>query len=306
MSQQRSQGNVALPLSLIPLGGGRLWPALGPRSGVNTLAMVLGLGLYLATASLAWAAEYTGIVHARHQLSLSVSVPGVVSKVWVEPGRRVQANEALLQLDDKLQTTEEQRRRTLLEDETELRTTEERLKLVQPLAEDARRLAQTRGALSREEASRAELDFLATRGRLEQLQAQKKRERLELSGAEQERAQRRLHAPVAGTVTKVLVDVGQWARPGDLVLELVDASQLQMRVNLPAAVARSLKTGQNVNVAFEAALQLAPAQATVQYVAPTVDAASGLSEVRLRIPNASGQIPPGIKAMLRLEAVAAR
>ncbi len=252
-------------------------------------------------AATAGAAEYTGIVFARHQISLSVSAPGVVTRVAAEPGRRVNAQDLLLQLDDRMQVTEETRRRTLLEDSTELRSTEERLKLVLPLAEDARRLAQTRGALSREEASRAELDYLATKGRLDQLQAQKKRERLELASAEQERAQRRLHAPVAGTVTKVLVDVGQWARPGEPVIELVDASQLQLRVNIPAVAARALKPGQLLPVAFEAGLNLPPAQGAVQFVAPTVDAASGLTEVRLRIPNPQGSIPPGIKGLLRID-----
>lgn len=247
-------------------------------------------------------AEYTGIVHARHRLTLSVAVPGVVSKVHVEPGQRVGAGAVLLSLDDRAQALEEQRRRAVAEDAAELRATEERLKVVQPLAEEARRLAGGRGSLSREDAARSELDYLATRGRVSQLEAQERRERLELQAAEAERAQRRLVAPVAGVVTKIGIDLGEWARPGDAAVELVDASLLHLRVNVPAAAARRLKEGQPLAVAFEPALGLEPAAGTVSFVSPAVDAASGLVELRVRFANPQGRIAPGLKASVRLEA----
>jgi RND family efflux transporter MFP subunit len=263
------------------------------------LAWLLAAGLMAAGA--AQANEYTGIVHARHQLTLSVAVPGVVSKVAVEPGRRVEAGALLIQLDDRLQVAEEQRRRTLLDDGTELRSTEERLKIVQALAEDARKLSNTKGAISREEAARTELDLIATRGRLEQLQVQKKRERIELQGAELDRAQRRLNAPVAGAVSKVLVDVGEWARPGDAAVELIDATVLHLRVNVPAAAALGLRDGAPLQVVFEPALGLPAAAGTISLVAPAVDAASGLVEIRVRFANPGGRIPPGIKGVVRID-----
>lgn len=259
--------------------------------------------LFLALLTLpaaALAAEYTGIVHARHQLSLSVAAPGVVAAVPVQPGRRVQAGQVLLQLDDRLQVLEEQRRRIVMDDVSELRATEERLKLVQPLAEDARRLAATKGALSREDLARAELDLLTTRGRLLQLQAQEEREKSEHAGAAQERAQRRLLAPVGGVVTKVAIDVGEWARPGDALVELVDASVLQLRLNVPAAAARQLKEGATLEVSFEAALQIPPVQGRLVFVSPAVDAASGLVALRVQFDNPGGRIPPGIKGVIKL------
>jgi RND family efflux transporter MFP subunit len=252
------------------------------------------------------AADYTGIVHARHHLTLSVSVPGIIAKVLVEPGRRVGAQEALLLLDDRLQVTEEQRRRTVLEDNAEIKATDERLKIVQALAEDARKLVGTRGAISREEAARTELDLVATRGRLDQLQAQKRRERLELQVAEQERAQRRLLAPVAGVVTKVQADLGEWARPGDPMVELVDTSVLHLQVNVPAAAARSVREGASLPISFEASLNLPPVNGNVVFISPAIDAASGLVEMRLRFANPNGRVPPGVKAMARIDGGAAR
>lgn len=260
----------------------------------------LPLALLLAAPLAALAADYTGIVHARHQLALSVPAPGLVAAVPVQPGRRVQAGQVLLQLDDRLQALEEQRRRIVMDDVSELRATEERLKLVQPLAEDARRLAATKGALSREDLARAELDLLTTRGRLLQLQAQEEREKSEHAAAVGERAQRRLLAPVGGVVTRVAIDVGEWARPGDPLVELVDASVLQLRLNIPAAAARALKEGAALQVSFEPALQLAPVQGRIVFVSPAVDAASGLVALRVQFDNPGGRIPPGIKGTVSL------
>lgn len=258
--------------------------------------------LALASAVPAWANDYVGIVHARHQLTLSTPTPGIVARVLAEPGRRVEAGATLIQLDDRLQATEEQRRRVIAADDAELRATEQRLALIEPLAEDTRRLAATPGALSREDAARSELELVAARGRLAQLQAQKQREQLELAVAEQERAQRKVTAPVAGVVVRVDIDAGEWARPGEPLVQLVDTSVLHLRVNLPAAVARTLREGQALNVAFEAALGLAPQPGQVSFVSPAVDAASGLVEVRVRFANPGGRIPPGIKGSVRVGA----
>jgi RND family efflux transporter MFP subunit len=280
--------------------------ALLQRKCVGTLVLLGGSLAFLSLAGTALAAEYTGIVHARHQLTLSVAVPGIVARVAVQPGMRVAAQAPLLVLDDRLQGAEEQRRKVVLDDQSETRATEERLKIVQSLAEDARKLMGTKGAISREDAARAELDWIATRGRLAQLEVQKKRERIEHQAAELERQQRRLLAPVAGVVTKVTIDLGEWARPGDALVELVDATELHLRVNVPAAVARSLKEGAALQVGFEPALGLAPVQGQVSFISPAVDASSGLTALRVRLANPGGRIPPGIKGLVSIGAGATK
>ncbi|MBI3349186.1 MAG: efflux RND transporter periplasmic adaptor subunit [Burkholderiales bacterium] len=246
----------------------------------------------------ALAADYVGIVHARHKLSLSLPVTGVVAKVAVEPGQKVGAGQALILLDERAQALEEQRRRTQYEDMSELRATEDRLKVVQPLAEDARKLAASRGAISREDAARNELDFIATRGRLAQLQTQKVREKLEMQLAETDRQQRRLVAPVAGVVTKVGIDLGEWAKPGDTLVELVDASVLHLRANVPAAAARQLKDGQALPISLDSG---GTVNGNVSFISPATDAASGLVEVRVRFTNPAGRIAPGSKGILKLD-----
>lgn len=256
------------------------------------------LFIAMLAAAPAWATDYVGIVHARHKLALSLPVTGIVAKVAVEPGQKVGAGQALVLLDERAQALEEERRRIQAEDTSELRATEERLKVVQPLAEDARKLAASRGALSREDAARNELDLIATRGRLAQLQAQKVREKTELQLAETDRQQRRLVAPVAGVVTKVGIDVGEWAKPGDALVELVDASVLHLRVNVPAGAARKLKDGQALPVAIDGGETV---NGNVSFISPVTDAASGLVEVRVRFNNPAGRIAAGSKGIVKLD-----
>lgn len=254
----------------------------------------------LGATAMVHAREFTGLVHARHDLILSVGVPGVVARVPVTVGQRVEARTPLLYIDERMQVTEVQRRKVLLDDLSEQRATEERVRTLGPLYEDTRKLLNGRGAVSRDEVARLELELVTARGRLAQLQAQKVRERVELAAAEQERDLRRLVAPVAGVVTRVDTDVGEWAKPGDALIQLVDADNCYLRLNLPPAAALPLKSGAELSVRFEPATGVAPIKARVSYVAPVIDAASGLVEVRMGFANPKGAVPAGIKGIVDL------
>ncbi len=269
-------------------------------AALDVRAAAFGLLLLAASAAL-HAREFTGLVHARHDLLLSVSVPGVVARVPVAVGQRVEARTPLLYIDERIQATEVQRRRVMLDDLSELRATEERVRTLAPLYEDTRKLLNARGAVSRDEVARLELDLVTARGRVAQLQAQKVRERVELAAAEQERELRRLTAPVAGVVTRVDTDVGEWAKPGDALIQLVDADNCYLKLNLPPAAALPLKAGAELPVRFDPATGVAPVRARVSYIAPVIDAASGLVEVRLGFANPKGAVPAGIKGVVDLQ-----
>jgi len=193
------------------------------RSGL--LACVLALLAPLA----ARAGDYPGLVQPLHDVTLSSGVGGIVARRLVHPGSKVAPNQVLMVLDDRLQAVEAQRRRVIVDDTSELRATEERLRITRGLYEDAKNVYEKTGSISRDELARLEADYLGTRGRLEQLQAQKRRERLEQQGAEEERQLRQLVAPVAGVVTKVDIEVGEWAKPGEPLIRLVDASRSSSR-----------------------------------------------------------------------------
>jgi multidrug efflux pump subunit AcrA (membrane-fusion protein) len=59
-----------------------------------------------------------------------------------------------------------------------------------------------------------------------------------------------------------------------------------------------LKKGDAVPAVFEST-KSASVMGVVKYVSPVVDAASGLVDVRIRYPNAKGDIRPGLKGTVR-------
>lgn len=258
-------------------------------------ALLLAAGPLLALAQ-----DYPGLVQPRHDITLASGVGGIVASKRVRPGSRVAANQVLMVLDDRLQAVEAGRRRVIMEDTSELRATEERARISRTLYEDARRVYEKTGAISRDELMRLEAEATASRGRLDQLRAQKEREKLEHHGAQQERQMRQLVAPVAGVVTKADIEVGEWAKPGEPLIRLVDSSRLVFKANLPMAAAARLKVSDMVPVIVEDGARAVATGAKVSFVSPVADAASGLVEVRADIANPGARLRPGAKAVLRL------
>jgi len=264
------------------------------------------LALVLAAAPLAaLAQDYPGLVQPLHDITLSTGVGGVVASRRVMPGSRVAARQVLMVLDDRLQAVEADRRRVIMQDQSELRATEERVRISRGLYEDAKRVFDKTGSISRDELARLESDYLGTVGRLEQLKAQKEREQLEHSGAVQEKQMRQLVAPVSGVVTKVDIEVGEWAKPGEPLIRLVDASTLVFKANLPMAAVSGLKPGKVLPLVVEDGARLVQVPARLTFVSPVADAASGLVEVRAHLANPGGHLRAGSKAVLRLGSVQA-
>jgi RND family efflux transporter MFP subunit len=256
--------------------------------------------LLAAAAHAASAQDYPGLVEPLHDITLSTGVGGIVASRSVRPGSHVAARQVLMVLDDRLQAVEANRRRVIVQDDSELKATDERLRISRSLYDDAKKVYDRTGSISRDELMRLEADYVATAGRLDQLKAQKLREQLEHQGAEQERQMRQLIAPVGGVVTKVDLEVGEWAKPGEPLIRLVDASTLVFKANLPMAAVAGLQPGTAVPLLVEDGARVAQVQGRVTFVSPVADAASGLVEVRASIANPGSRLRPGSKAVLRL------
>jgi RND family efflux transporter MFP subunit len=244
--------------------------------------------------------DFAGLVQPQHDITLSSGVGGVVASRSARLGGRVAAGQVLMVLDDRLQSVEADRRRVIVQDNSEVKATEDRLRISSSLYENARNVFDKTGSISRDELMRLEADVVATQGRLEQLRAQKEREKLEHHGAVQERQMRQLVAPVAGVITKVDIEVGEWAKPGEPLIRLVDASTLVFKSNLPMAALAGLQAGAAVTVLVEDGARVVQVPARLTFVSPVADAASGLVEVRAAISNPGGRLRAGSKAVLRL------
>lgn len=261
----------------------------------------LGAAVVLAGAAVpALADQYVGLVHPKYELTLSMGIGGVVSNLNVRPGQAVKGGQTLLVLDDRIQSIEVNRRQVVFEDDSEVRAARDRYRALEVMYKDSKRVFDSTGSISRDEMSKLEVELSGAKGRLDQLAAQKRREKLEYEGAVQERALRALTAPRAGVITRVEPKVGEWAKPGETMMVLVDASTLYLTTNVPLRVVPGLKAGQAIQVSFEAAAATAPVTGRVAYVSTVADAASGLVEVRVDLANPGLKIRPGIKGMIDL------
>ncbi|MEO7493544.1 MAG: efflux RND transporter periplasmic adaptor subunit [Massilia sp.] len=271
-------------------------PALAAALFIAAVAAIASL----AMPALAGAAEYVGLVHPKGEVALSMGVGGVVSRLTVRPGQAVRAGQPLLTLDDRQQTIEVTRRQVIFEDNSEMNAAAERSRALETMVKDTRRVFESTGSISRDEMSKLDVEYVTARGRYEQLQAQKKREKLEYDGALQERALRTMTAPLSGVITRVEPKVGEWAKPGETLMMLVDAANCYLTTNVPLSALAGLKQGQQIAVKFEAAANVAPVNGRVGFISSVADAASGLVEVRVELSNPGLKIRPGIKGMIEL------
>jgi len=284
-----------MPIPRAPVLTAPLRPAPWLRAGA------LACALLAAAGARAQGGEFVGIVYPVRDLTLSVHVAAVVEQVPVAVGQRVAAGQLILRQDSRLQEAERERRRVILQDRSELDSTEQRRRLIEGLVRDANALYERAGTVSRDEVTKLRLELESATGRVEQLRQAKRREQVELDLAERELALRELRAPVAGVVTLVKVQGGEWAAPGEAIVRLVDETVCELRVNVSAAAARRLAPGAAVAVRLEDPAVPAPVSGRVTFVSPVVDAASSLVEVRVQFSNADRRIRPGVKARLRVE-----
>lgn len=256
---------------------------------------------WLALSFDASAGVHAGLVFPLHDITLSAGVAGLVMNRLVEPGERVRADQVLLQLDDRLQQLESERRKAIFQDQTEIESVRERTAIVLTLLTDARAVYSKTGSISKEELLRLEADYITSKGRLDQLLAQKKREALDYESAERERLQRYITAPVSGVIVKIIPRIGEWAKPGDPIISLVDASTALLHLTIPHKETRSLKVGALQGLMLD--LNDSAAYRTVgrvSFISPIADPASGLVEVRITFPNSQLLIKPGIKGSIEL------
>lgn len=256
------------------------------------LALLLPLG---ATAK-----SFSGLIYPLHDITLSAGVSGLVMKRPVLPGQAVRADQLLLQLDDRLQRIESNRRRVIFEDQSELHATRDRLRILDTLLHDARAVFDSTGSISKDELLRLEAEQLATQGRLAQLLEQKKREQLDYESAERDRLQRHITAPISGVVTKVIPQVGEWAKAGDPMLHLVDTSVAILRLAVPHNLASALKAGAQQLIRLESGSSVAEVTGLIKFVSPVADPASGLVQVEISFSNPGRRIKTGIKGTIDL------
>src|SRR5262249_45564776 len=111
---------------------------------------------------------------------------------------------------------------------------------------------------------------------------------------------RQLISPLAGTITDVMLEVGESCQAYQPLARVVDTRRCYFVTNVEARHAAALKTGQVLRLEREAGSANLQVQATISFLSPVVDPASGLRRVKLLFDNADGKVVPGVAGKLWL------
>ncbi|MFA5630449.1 MAG: efflux RND transporter periplasmic adaptor subunit [Porticoccaceae bacterium] len=170
--------------------------------------------------------------------TLSTEVAGLVSRVHVDAGDAVAAGDTVLELDPEL---------------SEIALAQARANALQAreaLADSQRRLDEAQTLVERMSISASEVRSLAARVRIDSAA-------LEAAQAQvrQHQAQLRRHgiaAPFDGTVSRKLVEEGEWVVPGSGVLELVSVAQLYIDFQVPQRFYALVNDEARIDIRFDA------------------------------------------------------
>ena len=108
-----------------------------------------------------------------------------------------------------------------------------------------------------------------------------------------------LRSPIDGIVTRILKDRGESVLLSDpVIVKVVQLDPLLVIFLVPADQARDLAVEQTVDVRIADIARTT--QGEVEFVSPTTDPQSGLTRVRVRLPNPEERLPCGATCYLIL------
>lgn len=264
------------------------------------LARLLAMcALLTGWVSFSSATEIQGFTEPYQDIDVAASDMGIVEEILVKEGDRVTRDQLLVRMDAEVLEVTLRIAGRLKEARGRLEAATEELELQTKMVSKLKQLR------SRQHASHQELERAQTQMRIAEAQLKETKEELEVKTLEHERARvqwerRRLRCPINGIVTGVFKDRGESVLLSDpVILKVVQLDPLLVIFLVPADQARTLKHGQKVNVRI--AEYQDKTKGTVEFVSPTTDPQSGLTRVRVRLPNQGELLPCGATCYLLLD-----
>lgn len=230
-----------------------------------------GINVPLITLQSEDVSEHTissGSVTSDKRISIASRLSGYIGNIAVREGDRVKQGDALFRVDpvDVMQTVNQAR--------ADLGNAKADLKRYQSLIRE--------NAVSKQQFDQIKLRYTLAKSKLTQAENQ-------LQYAE-------VKAPVAGTVVKKLLNSGDLASPGAVVLVLENAQQLSVETHVSERFIAAIHEGDEASVELASLSQ--PVKATIRQVVPAADPLTHQFLVKLSLPE-KPEILPGMFAEVR-------
>ncbi len=238
------------------------------RQRARILHWMFGVGVWAFGVS-AIAEDILGYTEPYKIITVSASEPGVLAELLVEEGVNVKKNQVLARLDVAALSAELE----IAKAEAQLQATRK-----QRLAE----LAQSSRATT-DELDKAKTDLV-----IKEAQVRKTEAMIE---------SRTMRSPVDGIVTEIKRDPSESVSVANPhVLTVVQIDKLTVNLFLPPKIALQLKPGGTALLRFENGDSRVPA--TIEFISPVTDSASGTVRVKFAIENTARQHRAGARCTL--------
>jgi membrane fusion protein, multidrug efflux system len=240
----------------------------GPADAAKDAAAQAAIPVEVAPAShQSVTANYSGTatLEAVGDAQVVTKATGIILKILVEEGMRVQKGQLLAQLDD------DAARNKLLQAQATLRKAE--------AAFDKSEKGIAKNLVPRSDFDRDKFDL--------------ETQRAVVAGAEIDVSYTRITAPIAGVIAKRSVKVGNLVQANQALFQIVDMDPLQAVLNVPERDLDTLKPGQSVHLKVDA-LPTKTFDGIVARVAPVVDATSGTFRATCEFRDTSKTLMPGM------------
>ena len=274
------------------------------RGNVNTVGclvrryvLLIHLVPLMLIPCIATGMEIKGFTQAWHDIALSLPESGCLEKLEVKEGDRVKQGELLLSLDSQIQALEVRRWQLQSQAKEDLKYAETCAAIYRQQYRSAENLRSYGAVISREEFEQKQLLYAQAVAELHKLKLKKELEIVELRLARQRLERRSLIAPVSGVIAAVMKELGEGVQAQEPVIRLIDASKGRFVANVEQSAAEQLHVGAKVllHLLNRAENQV---EARIIYIAPTVDTASGLLEIKADFNNPDEQFVLGSAALL--------
>lgn len=212
-------------------------------------------------------ANYSGTatLEAVGDAQVVAKASGIVLRILVEEGQRVQKGQVLAQLDDEAARNK-------------LAQAEATLKKAQAAYEKAEKGYELR---------------ITPRTQYDSDKYDLETQKAVVAGARLDISYARVVAPIAGVVAKRSIKVGNLVQLNQNLFQIVDLDPLEAVLNVPERDLATLKSGQPVRMMVDA-LGGRSFDGHVARIAPVVDAASGTFRATCQFRDDSGQLKPGM------------
>jgi RND family efflux transporter MFP subunit len=235
--------------------------------------IIFALAALAAGAAMAQGGVCAGITEPVFDVALSLPVAGIMTSTHVKEGDFVRANDVILELDDRLETFEVDRRRFVMEN-------------CKADWESTKAVSDKTSSISRDELLKKETDYKVATA--------------EYQMAMEALRRRQLIAPADGVITELKLHLGEACTAYQEVVRLVDTRKCYFESNVDAGLSTHLKVGQPVDLAIDDAGGEINIRAIIVFVSPVVDSASGLQRVKAVFDNTDGRVRPGLAGKMTL------